>query len=102
MNDANTNTRINARIDRGTQERIDELMQVTGQTASHVVREAIAVYHAQVRREQPRPMRLLAMTGQGRSRDGRTDVATHYKQILADSLAAKYRLPPKPRAVRKP
>ena len=102
MNDAKPNTRINARIDRGTQERIDELMQATGQTASHVVREAIAVYHAQVRREQPRPTHLLAMAGQGRSRDGRSDVATNYKQILADSLAAKYRLPPKPRAARKP
>ncbi len=40
--------RINARVDATTQQRLEELTLSTGQSVSHVVREAIAVYHVQV------------------------------------------------------
>jgi hypothetical protein len=95
-------TRINARVGEATQRQMEELMRATGQTTSGVVREAIAVYHAQLRNARPVPKRLLAMVGKGRSRDGRTDVATNYKQVLAESLADKYKLAPKLRSLRKP
>ena len=42
------------------------------------------------------------MVGKGRIRDGRTDVATNYKQVLAESLADKYKLGPKLNPLRKP
>jgi len=94
--------RVNARLDEQTSQKIQYLTQATGQSVSHVVREAIAVYHVQLRGGRPLPKNLLAMAGKGRSRDGRTDVASEVKQVLAESLAAKYRLAPKPKTARKP
>ena len=96
--------RINARLDPEAQEQIKYLTETTGRGVSLVVREAVAHYYVHVReREQSRvPKRLLAMVGKGRTRDGRTDVASNYKEILAESIAAKYKLPPKPKAARKP
>jgi predicted transcriptional regulator len=93
--------RINARVDPATQERLDELVLSTGQSISHVVREAIAVYHAQHKQARPPPKRLLAMVGKGRSRDGRTDVASNYKQVVAEIIEGKYALTQAPRAAKK-
>ena len=85
--------RVNARIDDATQERLNELILTTGQSVSHVVREAIAVYHVQVRQQQrPLPRKLLAMVGRGRSKDGRTDVSENYKDIVTEAIEEKYAL----------
>ena len=86
MND----TRINARLDEEAQKQIEYLVQATGQSTSHVVRGAIAVYYAQVRQNRPLPRRLLAMAGKYPSVDGRSDVASNYKQYVADAIEAKY------------
>ena len=94
--------RVNARLDEQTSQKIQYLTQATGQSVSHVVREAIAVYHVQVHGGRSLPKNLLAMVGKGCSRDGRTDVASNYKKVLAESLAAKHKLAPKPKAARKP
>jgi hypothetical protein len=96
MSDIRTNTRINARVDDKTQQQLDDLVLSTGGSISHVLREAIAVYHAQVRKERPLPRRLLAMVGKGRSKDGRTDVSVNYKQIVADAIEEKYALSQRP------
>jgi hypothetical protein len=92
--------RINARVDGATQERLNELMLSTGQSISHVVREAIAVYHAQVRKAPTQPKRLLAMVGKYRS--GHGDSASRYKQIVAEAIEHKHghtqRAAPKKRA----
>jgi Arc/MetJ-type ribon-helix-helix transcriptional regulator len=87
-------TRINARLDEEAQKQIKYLVQATGRNTSHVVREAIAVYHAQVRQNRPIPKRLLAMAGKYRSVDGRSDVSVNYKDLLTDSLMAKHSLGP--------
>ena len=96
--------RINARLDPEAQEQIKYLTETTGRGVSLVVREAVAHYYVHVReRTQHKvPKRLLAMVGKGRSRDGRADVASNYKEVIAESIAAKYGLPPKPKAARKP
>ena len=94
--------RINARVDEATQRQVAELVRATGRTTSDVVRAAIALYYAQVRKERPPPKRLLAMVGKYQSRDGRTDVSTNYKQVIAESLADKYNLAPEPKFSRKP
>lgn len=94
-------TRINARLDEEAQKQIDYLVQATGHNTSHVVREAIAVYHAQVRQSRPIPKRLLAMAGKYRSVDDRSDVASNYKQYVAEAIEAKYALS-HPRQARKP
>jgi hypothetical protein len=81
--------RVNARIDDATQARLNELILTTGQSVSHVVREAIAVYHVQMHKQQPLPRRLLAMVGKYDS--GHADSATNYKAIVAEAIEEKYR-----------
>jgi Ribbon-helix-helix protein, copG family len=81
--------RVNARIDDATQERLNDLILTTGQSVSHVVREAIAVYHVQMHKRQPLPRRLLAMVGKYDS--GHADSATNYKAIVAEAIEEKYR-----------
>ena len=80
--------RVNARIDEATQERLNELILSTGQSVSHVVREAIAVYHVQMRKGRPLPTSLLSMVGKYES--GHTDSATNYKAIVAQAIEEKY------------
>ena len=82
--------RINARLDDEAQAHIDYLTQTTGQSVSHVVREALARYHRDVRASQGGPHRLLAMMGQGDS--GRSDVASQVKQQVYEALLAKHGL----------
>jgi predicted transcriptional regulator len=82
--------RINARLDDDAQAQIDYLTQATGQSVSHVVREAVARYYAQTRAQQAGPRRLLAMIGQGDS--GRSDVASRVKQEVSAELVAKHGL----------
>lgn len=87
----NRENRVNARIDDATQERLNELILTTGQSVSHVVREAIAVYHVQMRKARPLPTALLSMVGKYES--GHTDSATNYKAIVAEAIEDKYALP---------
>lgn len=84
--------RINARLDDEAQKQIDYLTQATGQSVSHVVREAVARYHAQTKAQQAGPRRLLAMIGQAES--GRTDIASRYKDLLTESLSQKHGVGP--------
>ncbi len=81
--------RVNARLDELTSQKIDYLTQATGQSVSHVVREAIAAYHVQVRGKQAVPSRFLALAGKGDS--GRSDSASNVKQEYFDALTAKHR-----------
>ena len=83
--------RVNARFDEITQQQLDYLTQATGQSVSHVVRESVAAYYAQVRQQRP-PSRLLELAGQGDS--GRTDVASNYKAHVADIIQRKHGLQP--------
>ncbi len=84
--------RINARLDDEAQTQINYLTQATGQSVSHVVREAVARYYLQTRAQQGGPRRLLAMVGQGDS--GRSDVASNVKQQFYEGLVAKHGLAP--------
>jgi predicted DNA-binding protein len=78
--------RVNARLDDTTRQQLDYLTHATGQNVSHVVRESVAHYYAQVRREQV-PSRFLALAGKGRS--GRSDVASQVKAEVAAAIEAK-------------
>jgi predicted transcriptional regulator len=96
--------RINARIDEDTEDKVRWLTTATGQTVSHVVRESVAAYYAQVRAQQApkRPMRLLAMAGQFRSStDGQpSTLSTDYKDLYGEYLERKYG--PAPKSLKKP
>lgn len=83
--------RINARFDEQAEQQITWLTEATGQSVSHVVREAVAVYYRQVKAGQGRlPTRLLASIGAADS--GHADTASDYKCLLAESLTAKHGL----------
>lgn len=85
--------RINARFDEQAERQITWLTEATGQSVSHVVREAVALYYRQVKAEQRRvPTRLLASIGAADS--SHADTASDYKRLLADALAAKHGLGP--------
>ncbi len=80
--------RVNARLDEDAQQQITYLTQATGQSVSHVVREAIGRYHAQVRQSQPRPAsKFLALAGTGNS--GQTDIAANVKKYVGQAVDAK-------------
>ena len=79
--------RVNARLDETTQQQLDYLTQATGESVSHVVRESVAHYYAQVR-GQRKPSRFLAMAGSWSS--GRSDTASNVKAVLTEALGAKY------------
>ena len=82
--------RINARLDDEAQAQIDYLTQTTGQSVSHVVREALARYHRDVRASQGGLRHFAKLIGQGDS--GRTDLATDYKQLILESIVVKHGL----------
>jgi hypothetical protein len=83
--------RVNARLDEQTEVQMQYLTQATGQSVSHVVREAIALYHVQVRQRQAKPAsRFLALIGTGDS--GRGDVASNVKAHVAEILDEKFAL----------
>ena len=86
--------RINARLDDEGGRQVEYLTHTTGQSVSHVVREAVALYYQQTRsvQPQPQPLRLLAAVGLGGS--GRSDVASRYKALFGEGVAAKYGLGP--------
>jgi predicted transcriptional regulator len=83
--------RVNARLDETTQQQLDYLAQATGQSVSHVVRESVAHYYAEVKRQRS-PSRFLAMAGKGDS--GRSDVASNVKAQLTEILEHKFGLAP--------
>ena len=78
--------RVNARLDEATQQQLEYLTQTTGHSVSDVVRESVAQYYVQVRRQRG-ASRFLAMAGKGDS--GRSDLSTNYKTLLAETLARK-------------
>jgi predicted transcriptional regulator len=82
--------RINARLDESSQKQLEYLAQATGQSVSHVVRESLARYYAEVRNERGGLLHFAKMIGQADS--GRSDLASNYKQLISDSLAAKHGL----------
>ena len=85
--------RLNARLDEEVGQQVEYLTAATGHTVSQVVREAIARYSRDLK-AKPKGLRHFAQAiGQGRS--GRSDIASNYKQLLGESLDAKYGVRPK-------
>jgi Ribbon-helix-helix protein, copG family len=81
--------RVNARLDEATQQQLDYLTQVTGQSVSHVLRESVAQYYVQVK-GQHQPSRFLALAMSGKWRSGRSDISTNVRAAVLEALKAKY------------
>lgn len=85
--------RVNARFEGVAEQQVEYLVKTTGLKVSAVLRESVAHYYQQVRGENSGGLRHFSkLIGQGHS--GRTDLSVNYKQYLAESLAAKYKLRP--------
>ena len=82
--------RVNARLDEESQAQIDYIVAHTGQSVSHVVRESVRLYYAQVRAERPGLKHLSRLIGKGNS--GRSDIASNVKAEISEILEAKYGL----------
>ncbi|NRF69519.1 ribbon-helix-helix protein, CopG family [Aquincola sp. S2] len=82
--------RVNARLDEETQQQLEYLVEATGESVSHVVRESVARYYRDVRAERGGMRHFAKMIGKGNS--GRSDIASNYKQYVAESIDAKYGL----------
>lgn len=87
MNPENSYGRINARLDDESARQLGELTTGTGKSVSLVVREAIAVYHAQIVRPRP-PSRFLALAGKFSS--GRSDLSSRVKEEVTEILEDKF------------
>ena len=82
--------RVNARLDETTQQQLEYLTQATGQSVSHVVRESVAAYYAQLRRRAA-PSQLVAQAGRWQAGDsGHTDTSSNVKAVVLEALKAKY------------
>ncbi len=80
--------RVNARLDEESQQQLDYLTQATGQSVSHVVREAVAQYYTQVRARRGGMRNFFALIGKGDS--GRSDVASNVKREIGAILEEKH------------
>jgi len=83
--------RINARLDGNTEQQLQYITESTGQSISQVVRDSVSMYYAHVRTEPKGLLNFARWIGKGNS--GHSDTASNYKQILAESWAAKHGLP---------
>ena len=85
--------RINARRDDEAQQQVHDLTQATGQRVSQVVREAVARYCTETRAMLGGMRHFAKLVGQGDS--GRSAVASNYKQLMPETLAARHGLGPR-------
>lgn len=83
--------RVNARFDEEAERQVAYLAQVTGMGVSEVLRTSVQHYYDTVRAQRSGLRHLGAFIGQGDS--GRSDVASTYKDRLAESWAGKYAPP---------
>lgn len=86
--------RINARLDLESSEQLRYLLDATGQGASDVVREGLALYYRQVKASRKGPMRFLALAGKGNS--GHSNIASNWKRYWGAGLEEKHGLKPLP------
>jgi hypothetical protein len=86
--------RVNARFDGEYEQQVEYLTQATGMGVSDVLKASVEYYYQAMRaKDKPRLNNLRAFIGKGDS--GRSDIASRYKEVLADTVAAKHGKPAK-------
>jgi hypothetical protein len=84
--------RVNARLDAESQRQLEYLRETTGAGVSDVLKASLAHYYAAVSAAR-RPKLEHLRPWVGKSGSGRRDVSVRTKELLADSLAVKERVP---------
>lgn len=84
--------RVNARFEGEYERQVEYLTQATGMGVSDVLKASVEYYYQAVRAKgKPQLNNLRAFIGKLDS--GRSDVATRYKEMLGDAVAAKHGKP---------
>jgi Ribbon-helix-helix protein, copG family len=83
------NMRVNARFDDEAARQLDELVQMTGQGVTQLLKDSVTHYAQWLRGDgKPRLLHLRAARGQYGS--GRADVSSTSKELLAQSLRSQH------------
>jgi len=86
-------SRINARIDRVAEEQLRYVTEHTQMNVTEALKASIALMYEKVSREESGAFQIFQRSGFiGIADSGRSDGSTHYKKIVADSLARKHGL----------
>jgi predicted Ser/Thr protein kinase len=84
--------RVNARFEGEYERQVEYLTQATGMGVSDVLKASVEYYYQAMRaKDKPRLNNLHAFIGKLDS--GRSDVATRYKEVLSEAVAAKHGKP---------
>ena len=83
--------RVNARFEGEAEQQLSYLAEVTGQGVSEVLRTSVQHYYEQMRAQRAGLAHFSAFVGHGRS--GRNDVASRYKERLAEGWGTKHQGP---------
>ncbi len=82
--------RINARLDKATERKVTYLKEVTQQSHTNIVKDAIALYYQNTYAQTAYKMQSLLSSDFIGCAQGDTDLSTDYKDHLADSLSRKH------------
>lgn len=86
--------RVNARFEGEYERQVEFLTQATGMGVSDVLKASVEYYYQAMRAKgKPRLNNLRAYFGKQDS--GRSDVASRYKELIGDGVAAKHGKPGK-------
>lgn len=82
--------RINARLDKHDEQKIQYIVDQTHETVTDVLREAIALYYDKVKGSGSRKSRALMDCGFVASGEGSRNLSADYKKQLKKSLEKKW------------
>lgn len=82
--------RINARLDETHSRKLEYLKRATNAGVSEVVEEAIDVYYERMKGGKASAAEIFTNSGFVGIAEGAEDLSSRYKEILTESLEAKY------------
>lgn len=83
--------RINARLDDATARELERLIEETGDSVTDVIKSAIHCYHSTLAGKARRSVfELFSEAGLIGCASGPSDLSTHYKEYLTESLLEKH------------
>jgi hypothetical protein len=82
--------RVNARLDEAHAAKLEFLKRATGLAVSDIVKRGIDLAYEEARRTTRSPLDVLTDAGFVGSGEGPADLSEHYKEELAEVLAAKH------------
>ena len=82
--------RINARLDKSTQEQLDYLRTTTRQSVTEIVRQGLSLYYQQIKSQSEGGTRRLLESDFIGCCEGPEDLSSDYKRYLQQGTAEKH------------